>query len=197
MTFHGSEDLPRLAHLMLPDDGKQKVVAIPQLLATGRADAVIVRGPLHNGRKTLLRAIARTCGSGVLEVEGGMKLEGAKAAILGTLCVLLRALPLFTFELAPGDTACIPTLGGYTGPQGFAVSRYGNIEGKLVERSVLFELPLPDRDARRKLWSSALRISEPEVSPLGRESSADQRKHRSWGGTRLPASAAGGRAAAR
>jgi len=163
LSFRKAMEVPSLQQLILPPQIQAKVRAMPEMLAAGKLSAMIVRGPLHNGRKTLLRARARAAGYGVLEVEPGHKLDGAKPACLGTLCILLNAMPLFTVELAPGETAAIPSLGCYRGPQAVALSRQGAIDGKITERGITLELPLPHSADRRRLWSRALEIREEDL----------------------------------
>ena len=160
LAFQKLDKLPGLRDLVLPAELHRSAALIPQLLGTGDVRGVIVRGPLYNGRKTLLRAITRACGYNMLELEPGIKLDAARAACLGTLCVLLHAIPLFTFELSPGEIASTVALGNYQGPQAFALSRHGTLEGKAIEHSVTLELPMPQREARRKIWSQALQIPE-------------------------------------
>lgn len=156
LELRASHDLPELADLVLPADLRAKARAIPQLLATGEARALVVRGPLHNGRKTLIRAIARAAGYGTLEARVGIKADDPKWNYLGVLCSLLRAMPVFTLELNPGEVAQLPELHGYTGPHGIAVSRYGTVGGSLTSQALVLELPLPCPTERRTLWSRAL-----------------------------------------
>lgn len=162
-SFRPPGKLPLLDGLVLPDDFAERLRTVPQLLSSGEASAVLVRGPLHNGRKTLLRALARSCGYGVVEVEPGSKLDGMKPACLGTLCILLRSWPVFAFELGPGETASVPSLGAYGGPLLLAISRHGNLQGKCTERCLHLELPLPGRGVRRKIWAQALCVHEDAV----------------------------------
>jgi hypothetical protein len=142
---------------VLPPQLRAKAEAIPRLLERGDIRTIVVRGPLHNGRKTLLRSIAQGAGRGVLEVRAAPKPEDAGWSCLGTLSLLLRAIPVLTFELNPGETAPLPELGAYRGPQGVALSRHGAITGSAAESAAILDLPLPAPDARRRLWSAALR----------------------------------------
>lgn len=160
LSYRPASALPDFDSLMLPPAVEQKLAPLSMLLASGQASAVMVRGPLRNGRKTMLGAIAGRAGFGVIEVERGCKLDGARPSCLGTLCILLSAWPVFTFELGPGETASVPALGAYRGPQAFAVSRHGTLEGKIFERSVQLELPLPDPGLRRRIWAHALHMHE-------------------------------------
>lgn len=163
VRFHPLEDLPLLSNLVLPAGLLAKAAAIPLLLREKEARAVVVRGPLHNGRKTLLRAIARAAGQGVLEVRPASKNgkeDEERWALLGTLAAILRAMPLFTFDLDPGETARLPELPCYSGPLGIVVSKTGTVDGSLTDSAVLLEMMLPSPEARRKIWCSALRLDD-------------------------------------
>ena len=160
LHYASPEQLPLLDDLILPLDLHEKSRRLPHLFASREIGSVVVRGPLRNGRRTLLRALARVSGYGVIELEPDAKLEAPRAAGLGTLCLLLGAIPIWAFELSPGETATIPALGSYAGPQAVALGRYGRIEGNFAERSVVLELPLPQHALRRKIWSRALQGPE-------------------------------------
>ena len=162
LKFHPANDAPQLAELVLPPDIKQKAEVIPTVLVSGGTRALVVRGPLHNGRKTLICAIARAAGYSVLEIGIALKPDDPRWTSLGVLCAMLRAIPLFTFELSPGETGHLPPLRGYTGPQGIALSRHGTLEGAVNDRAVFIDLPLPSSEARRQLWSSALCLDKEE-----------------------------------
>jgi len=98
-------------------------------------------------------------------VRSTIKQDDPKWNCIGVLCSMLRAMPVFTFELNPGEVAQIPELRGFAGPQGIAVSRYGTIEGPVTTQALVVELPLPCRNARRRLWSSALPVEGKEPPP--------------------------------
>jgi ATPase family associated with various cellular activities (AAA) len=163
LEYHSPDELPTLNSLVLPSDLQAKVQAIPRLLTSGETRAMVVRGPLRNGRKTLIRAIAQAAGYGTLELRAIIKPDDPRWSFLGALCTMLRAIPLFTFELSPGEIAQVPELRGYAGPQGIAVSRHGTIEGPITESALVVELALPSQDARRQLWSTALRVTSVET----------------------------------
>jgi hypothetical protein len=165
LEFRPGDELPTLDSLILPRDLHSKATAIPHLLASGEARAIVVRGPLRNGRKTLIRSMARAAGYGTLEVRTAVKLEDPRWNSLGVLCSMLRAMPVFTLELNPGEVAQIPELRGYAGPQGIAVSRYGTVEGPITSQALVLDLPLPCQSARRELWSSALNLDGKEPPP--------------------------------
>jgi tRNA A37 threonylcarbamoyladenosine biosynthesis protein TsaE len=150
-----------LSSLILPEDIHSKSRAIPRLLETGSARAVIVRGPLHNGRRTLLRAIAKELDAGTLEIAAPLKPEDERWRWLGTLAMILGAMPVFSFDLGPGETLTLPELPGFRGPIGVALSKHGGLSGSLAESAVLVEVPTPGTNLREHLWTLALNRTNP------------------------------------
>jgi hypothetical protein len=164
VQFHFGDDLPLVSSLVLPRELLSRVEMLPFLLQAKEARVVVVRGPLHNGRKTLLRAIARSAALAVVEVQSAFKpdkQDDERYAVLGTLAAILRAMPVFTFELDLGETAKLPELPCYSGPVGVVVSRTGTVDTSATGTTVFLDVPLPVPDARREIWRAALRISEP------------------------------------
>ncbi len=146
---------PRLAtydELILPDTLQQPLARIPKLLASGEAQALIVRGPQHNGRRTVLGAIARMLGRGLLEIRGLGKADDERWRLIGPLATLLHALPAIVLDLAPGETAELPHLNGYDGPSGIVLGKQGGLSGPGAERVLSLTLEIPDVDARRLQW---------------------------------------------
>ena len=164
LNFEDVETLPQIENVILPAEIGPVVRAIPALLARGEVSTVVIRGPSHNGRRTLLRAIARETGHSVLEVTGPLKPDDERWIWLGTLATLLCAMLIFSFELGPGENASLPTLAGYKGPVGIALSKQGVLNGAAAESAITLEVPLPDADARRSLWARALNLS-PLLTP--------------------------------
>src|SRR5262249_46532482 len=61
-------ELLRLDELVVPAELDARLRRLPRLLASREVDALVVRGPQHNGRKTLLGAVAAELGRGLLQV---------------------------------------------------------------------------------------------------------------------------------
>ncbi len=117
VSFHTPAQLSDLDVLILPETIQQMLPTLPQLLLTGEVQALIVRGPRHNGRRTLLASLAKTLGRGVLEINGITKTDDERWRLIGPLAVALNALPIAIFELSSGETCALPHLNGYSGPQ--------------------------------------------------------------------------------
>jgi hypothetical protein len=128
---------------------------LPALLESGDVQTVIVRGPQHNGRHTLLRSLARTLGRGVLEIDQTRHLNANQWKLIGPLTTLLHALPVVNFDLVPGETAELPEFAAYAGPAGVVLSKTGGLTGAIVERSITVTLDLPDAALRREHWRRA------------------------------------------
>jgi len=73
LAFTPARDLPSREELVIPDTLRHAVETIPALIESGDVRALVVRGPQHNGRRTIVRGIARTLGRGVLELRGPIR----------------------------------------------------------------------------------------------------------------------------
>lgn len=142
--------------LVISDEPRRLLVTVPRLLASGQAQALIVRGPQHNGRRTLTGALARELDRGVIEITGLTKFADERWQLAGSLATLLRALPVIVLELDAGETAEIPRINGYDGPICLVLGKQGGVTGPTVERAVAVCLEMPDLDARRQLWRRGL-----------------------------------------
>ena len=77
------------------------------------------------------------------------------------LCTLDRLIPVFSFDLAPGETQSLPRLAGYDGPVIGIAGPDGTVEND--SGSVLnWLVPLPSAEERKTLWQS--QIGEPDLA---------------------------------
>ncbi len=149
--IHQTADLDTL---ILPEAVRQSLPMLSHLLGSGEVSAIVIRGPRRNGRRTLLRALAKSIGRNGIEIGKRLAPGDEPSRIVGLLATLGNAMPYLVLDLAPGETAEIPPLTGYQGPIGVAMGRQGGLAGPGVERSVMLSLPLPEPDARRRHWSA-------------------------------------------
>lgn len=154
--------LPSLDALVLPAAAKHEIAGVPGLLGAGTAGALILRGPRHNGRRTIARAVAAAMDRGVLELRGPLRADDERWAMLGALAILLRALPVICLDLGLGETCELPALRAYDGPVAVIVGKHGAVTGDLLGRSVSVSLSLPGPVERRDLWRSALPVPDEE-----------------------------------
>src|SRR5262249_53702761 len=99
-----ANSLLALNELILPPAVRAAVAALPKLIDSGQVRAVIVRGARHNGRRTLLGALARSMGRGVLDLGRAGKIDDVLWPEAAALALLRHALPIVASELGPGWT---------------------------------------------------------------------------------------------
>jgi len=148
-----------LNEIIAPDSVHTQAAALPRLLQMGEVRVLIVRGPQHNGRRTLLGAVARELGRGLLEIQAHHPAgadEYARWRLAGPLATLLNALPVFIFDLGPGELVEIPELPVSNSPVFIVLGRQGAATGVGFERALTLTLDLPDAAARRRHWLAAL-----------------------------------------
>ena len=154
--YRAAGELLALEELILPGELKARLAQLPALLSEGAAQALVVRGPRHNGRRTLVGAMARAAGRGLFKVRGLAQPDDARWQLLGPLSTMLHAMPCVVLELSPGQFAELPRLAGYEGPVGVVLDKHGGVSGEPVARALTFTLELPDPEARRRHWERAL-----------------------------------------
>ena len=141
-----------MAELIVSERLQQACATLPPLLANGEVQALTLRGPQHNGRRTILGAIARKLERGLLEITGISKSDDERWRLIGPLATLLHALPTLVLELAPGETLELPPLHGYCGPVGLILGKQGGINGPNAERALTLNVEMPTIAERRRHW---------------------------------------------
>lgn len=159
--------LPTNEELVIADKSRGLLATLPSLLASRQVQSVIVRGPRHNGRRTLIAALARELNCGVLEVSGLTKSGDERWQLAACLATLLHAVLVFVVELEAGETVETPRLKGYAGPVFLVIGKQGGITGTAVEHAVTISLEMPDLDARSKLWQRGLGSVPGDVEHIG------------------------------
>ncbi len=171
-----ASELPESSRLILPDTLRDTVERLPPLLARREVRTLLVRGPRHGGRRTLVGALARSLGRGLLEVELpsprndeharlATPRHDERARLAGTLATLLHAVPAFVVDPAPGEVTELPGLGACDAPVAVVLGRTGGVGGT-VERAVTLTLEMPDPAARRAHWLRAGAVEEAELDTL-------------------------------
>lgn len=160
-----SEFLP-LDQLLLPGEFLERLAQAPSLLQDGKAKALVLRGTPGSERLQTAGATARAMQRQVIEivpaphpsVEGSEphSAEEPRTQALAALCILANALPLFSFDLGPGETVSLPDVPGYGGPVIVLLGQEGGLRGALAEQAMTLALPAPDLTLRQRCWQSAL-----------------------------------------
>ncbi|HEV7806695.1 MAG TPA: ATP-binding protein [Solirubrobacteraceae bacterium] len=147
--------LPTLDELILAEPLRSVVRRAPVVLAAGTARAIVVRGPASGGRRTILGAIARAAGLGLLDISAPADGD-ARWRIVGSLATLLHAMPAVVLDVAAGETVHIAEPAGWLGPLGVVLGQTGGVDGPPLERAVTLTLGIAELDARARHWAAAL-----------------------------------------
>lgn len=139
--------------------------ALPDLLATGPAPLLLVRGPVHNGRKTMAGVLARSLNRPLLVTRDPVFEDAPRWRALGALVTMIGALPLVECELAPGETRTLPPLPLATGPIVVVTGRYGAWQCADGRPIVTVDLPLPSEAERLAHWRAALPAGAVDTLP--------------------------------
>jgi hypothetical protein len=142
--------------LIVSAETAQAVETLPGLLEAGDLRALVIRGPNASGRRTVIGAIARATGRGLLELTGLEFPRDVRWRTVGPLATLLDAVPAIAVELGPGETAPLPRLTACDVPLALALGRTGGIDGEGAETAVTVSLALPPVEARRLHWQAGL-----------------------------------------
>lgn len=156
LRYHRPDELTALDDLVIAAALRQQLRGLPAALATGEAQTVVVRGPQRNGRRTLLGALARMLGRGLLVIDSLKQPDDQRWQMIGSLATMLSALPVVVGDVAPGEHLELPQWRGYEGCTGVVLGQHGGVTGAGVERALTLQLEMPDMDARRCHWQQSL-----------------------------------------
>lgn len=151
-----ADSLPSLDDLILTKDALEALAGAADLFADGRLDLLTIRGPAHNGRRTLARAVARRLGLGTLEgrLTGGA--PDADLAAAAPLAAALGALRILAAEPGVGQTLAAPEAIWRRGPLVVVLPPHGGIDAPADLRRLDLDHPPPDRAQRAALWARGL-----------------------------------------
>jgi hypothetical protein len=155
-------DLPDLDRLVLPDELRNRAAAAVDWLCAGRGP-LIARGPRGSGRRTLLGALARAAGLGLLDVGAAMAPStGVVAGLLGAVPLVspepagARSVPAGTSEVPAGTSASPPAAVAHqSGRAALRVPPRTAVEG--AGAVLRLDLTVPDAADRALHWGDALR----------------------------------------
>ena len=160
VKFTDSSELLPLDELILSDDLRRQISVLPSIIRRGEIQTVIVRGAHHNSRKTILGAIAHSLEMGLLEVKNAEIKNDERWKIIGTLSVLLKAMPVFSLDVAPGETIEFPPISKAVKAFGVTLGKQGGIGGEASEKGITLTVNLPDENERRAHWLECLTESD-------------------------------------
>lgn len=164
--YHAPERLATSSELLVPDALREALEKLPTLLSSGEVQTLVVRGPQHNGRRTLVGAVARTLGYGFLEVSGLMRADDERWRLVSPLATMLYAMPVLVFDLAPGEAVELPAMPGLANPRGIVLGKHGGLSGSGIEHALTVTLDIPDIDQRRLHWQAEGVVSPEQLDQI-------------------------------
>ena len=133
-------------------------------LCAGMQRVLVLRSASSGEGRTVACEIASLLGRRALFIDAdrlmtqALKLTAVFAG-LGPWMLLRQLLPVFFYELGPGDRRVLPTLPHYPGPVLVVCGEDGTIEAS-GETPLSWKLGVPSPEERQQLWQSALRNRE-------------------------------------
>lgn len=155
--YFAKEELTDFANLLVDDELLQRLQTIPSLVHQQRIRNLVLRAPEGSHSLDLLGSIAQALGKNLLLIEMHEQKPQDQLEGLGIQCLLSNTLPVFKFDLAPGDTAPLPQPVAYAGLVGIILGLDGGIDVSDTEHLVNLTLHFPDKNQRTLMWQHHLR----------------------------------------
>jgi hypothetical protein len=152
--FRPLSDLPDAADWIAPREQSPEPGSAAAALREPGA-VLLVRGAGHNGRKTFAAMAARAAGLTVLECAPAVLADDASCRGASAIATLAGAVVLVELELAPSETARLPTGAGDASPLIVIVGMQGAVEAPGAATLRTVRLPLPSPAARVAHWKAA------------------------------------------
>ena len=165
LAFQPAETAQSLEALLIPDEARVAVDRALPLLASGGVQALLVRGVPFNGRRTVLAAVARALGLGVLDLPMPGLGGEARWRQAGAIATLLGAMPRLLAAPATGAAVQIPPAPALIHPLGVALGGQGHIALSGDAQALTVTLPLPHAALRSALWARGLGGETAEAGP--------------------------------
>ena len=151
--------------LPLPDSAHDEARRLAAALRAEPRAHLTIRGNSPLERRAAARLLAAALGLRALF------LEGEQTTALAPLLHLRGLLPVFCFDLGPGERKAVPTIPRYAGPV-VALAGPDGILDTGARGALRWSFGVPDEDDRRALWTRAL---GPGAAALAHELAADHR----------------------
>ena len=158
-----AEELAAAENLILAESLRAEIDVLPELLAHRSVQTVIVRGASRNSRKTVLGAIAKSLGLGLLEVKTVELKTDERWKTVNVLAALKRAMPVFALDVAPSESVEFPALLEPVEALGIALGKQGGVTGAGVEKAITLTVNLPDETERRAHWRDSFAAGETDA----------------------------------
>jgi hypothetical protein len=142
-------------HITLPASTLAGVEKQAKALSGGAQHALALRSGSMTEARAVARAIAEALGRQALYIESDKICPPHGLPGLGPWLLLKQMIPVFCFELGPGERKVLPALPHYRGPQLAVGGPEGSFEvgGETVPNWII---GVPHRHERIRLWETAI-----------------------------------------
>jgi len=149
-------DRPDSEKIPLPQSILSEASRHARALCAGLQRSLVLRSGSPAESRAVASTIAKSLNRHAVFIEMG-KDGRPQAALdgLGPWLVLTQRVPVFSFELGPGERRPLPALPHYRGAQIATCGPEGTLEAR-GETIPSWSLPVPHRDEREQLWTKAL-----------------------------------------
>ena len=157
-------DFSPIADLILDNELLVRLDRLPALIEEGKVCTLVVKGMPGSDQLQVLGSVARALGRGLAVLQGTAEKSGdavnvhrPSEPLLGPICIMGRYLPVFVYDLAPGETTAVPAMPGYDGPLGIVLGPEGGLSAATTRAALTVSLPLLSAEQRQRCWRRALR----------------------------------------
>jgi hypothetical protein len=164
--YRRPDTAPVLDALVLSETLRRESERLSHLIDRGAVAAVVLRGPCHNGRRTLARAVAATIGKGILEIKGLDGSRDVRWRTAASLACLLDAALLLAAEPGPSEPFELPDCPPGLAPVFVTLGASGGVTGPLSDRAITVRVPPPRPELREQLWRRTLGSESPGLANL-------------------------------
>ena len=150
--YFPKEELNHFINLLVDDELLQRLQTIPSLVKEGRIRNLILRASEGSHSLEVLGSVAQALGKNLLLIEVQEQKPQDQLEGVGIQCALSNTLPVFKFDLAPGDTVPLPQPVAYQGLVGIILGPGGGLDASDAEHLLNLSLDFPDKNQRMRMW---------------------------------------------
>ncbi len=153
---HAPDTLIDINEYVMEQTFLDSLKGIPKLIQDNQIKTLILRAMQGSNSVDAMGAIARELGKGILVYQDSNSKEIKVEESFGPACIILNAMPVFVYDLSPGETVSLPTITGFDGPVGVVLSTEGGLKDTASEHVLTLNMPSPGPVLREKLWQQQL-----------------------------------------
>lgn len=138
--------------VLINEELRLRLQAVPPLIQQRSIRHLVLRAPEGSHCVEIMGTVAQALGNNLLLIENNEQNPSPPHESLGILCTLSNTLPLFKFDLNPGETAVLPKFAGYAGLIGIVLGPEGGLDASEADSLLNLELEFPDVRQRELMW---------------------------------------------